>query len=194
MIGHSGHPETIGTIGQLPDGEILLVESVDDVAELKVRDPLRLAYITQTTLSVDDTAEIVTALESRYPGISGPRKQDICYATTNRQKAVKAIAPRVDAMLVIGAPNSSNSRRLVEVSVSAGCQHSQLIQNEREIDWRSLEGVRSVGVTAGASAPEILVNEVIKAFHRRFDVTEELEEAAVENVEFKLPQELRDLA
>ena len=153
MIGHAGHPETIGTIGQLPGGEIFLVETVEDVAALRVRDPTRLAYITQTTLSVDDTAEMVAALKSRFPGIVGPHKQDICYATTNRQNAVKAIAPRVDAMLVIGAPNSSNSRRLVEVSVAAGCEHSRLIQNAEEIDWGSLDDARGVGVTASASAP-----------------------------------------
>ncbi len=194
MIGHAGHPETIGTIGQLPGGEIFLVETVEDVAALRVRDPTRLAYITQTTLSVDDTAEMVAALKSRFPGIVGPHKQDICYATTNRQNAVKAIAPRVDAMLVIGAPNSSNSRRLVEVSVAAGCEHSRLIQNAEEIDWGSLDGARGVGVTASASAPEVLVSEVVEAFHKRFDVTEELVEVAVESVEFKLPPELRDFA
>ncbi len=194
MIGHADHPETRGTIGQLPDGEILLVETVNDVATLEVRDSDKLAYITQTTLSIDDTAEIVAALTARFPGIAGPRKQDICYATTNRQHAVKAIAPRADAMLVIGAPNSSNSRRLVEVSVAAGCGYSQLVRSVDEVDWRALEGARTIGVTAGASAPETLVSEVVEAFRERFDVTMEQVETSVENVEFKLPQILREHA
>jgi len=194
MIGHAGHPETLGTTGQLPDGEVLLVETVEDVASLEVRDPHRLAYITQTTLSVDDTAETVAALRARFPGIAGPRNQDICYATTNRQKAVKAIARKADAILVIGAPNSSNSRRLVEVGVAAGCGYSQLVRNAEEIDWRALEGARVIGITAGASAPEILVSGVVAAFRKRFDVTVEQVEATVENVEFKSPRILRERA
>jgi 4-hydroxy-3-methylbut-2-en-1-yl diphosphate reductase len=192
MIGHRGHPETIGTMGQLPEGSVLLVETVADVAGLSVHNPHHLAYITQTTLSVDDTAEIVLALQSRFPTIIGPHKEDICYATTNRQAAVKAIAPCIDALLVIGAPNSSNSMRLVEVGRTAGCAYAQLIQRASEIDWRSLEGIRAAGVTAGASAPEILVNEVIDAFRQRFDVTVELVETAQENIEFKVPRILRD--
>lgn len=192
MIGHEGHPETVGTMGQLPPGEVLLVETVEDVARLRVRDPERLAFITQTTLSVDDTAAIVTALQTRFPAIVGPHKEDICYATTNRQAAVKAVAPLVDAVLVIGAPNSSNSRRLVEVAQGAGCAHTQLVQRAAEIDWRALEGARSVGVTAGASAPELLVEEVISAFEARFDVRRELVETAVERVEFKVPRILRE--
>ena len=152
MIGHDGHPETIGTMGQLPDGEVLLIETPADVAHLSPRDPDRLAYITQTTLSVDDTIEIVAALQARFPTIIGPHKEDICYATTNRQEAVKAVAPKVDALLVIGAPNSSNSKRLVEVGKSAGCAYSQLVQRATDIDWRALEGAKSIGITAGASA------------------------------------------
>jgi len=194
MIGHAGHPETIGTMGQLPQGEVLLVETVEDVARVVPRDPARLAFITQTTLSVDDTAAIVAALQARFPAMIGPHKEDICYATTNRQEAVKAIAPKVDALLVIGAPNSSNSRRLVEVARSAGCAYAQLIQRADEIDWRSLAGIRSIGLTAGASAPEVLVNEVIDAFHARYAVTVEHVETAVENVEFKVPRVLREPA
>ena len=194
MIGHAGHPETVGTMGQLPEGEVLLVETVEDVAALNVRDPAKLAYITQTTLSVDDTAGIVAALNTRFPNILGPHKEDICYATTNRQAAVKAIAVKIDALLVIGAPNSSNSLRLVEVGRAAGCAYAQLVQRASEIDWRALEGIRSLGVTAGASAPEELVNEVIDAFRARFAVTVELVETAQENIEFKVPRLLREPA
>ena len=194
MIGHAGHPETVGTMGQLPEGEVLLVETAEDVARLIVRDATKLAYITQTTLSVDDTAGIVAALQARFPAIIGPHKEDICYATTNRQAAVKAIAGKIDALLVIGAPNSSNSRRLVEVGQSAGCAYAQLVQRATDIDWRALEGVRSVGVTAGASAPEVLVNEVIDAFRARFDTAVELVETAQENIEFKVPRILRETA
>ncbi len=191
MIGHAGHPETIGTMGQLPEGEVLLVETVADVATLTVRDPEKLAFITQTTLSIDDTADIVAALQARFPAIVGPHKEDICYATTNRQEAVKAMAPKADAMLVVGAPNSSNSKRLVEVGRKAGCAYAQLVQRADDIDWRALEGIRSIGITAGASAPEVLIREVIDAFKARFTVTEEVVETAVENVEFKVPRVLR---
>ncbi|WP_071796989.1 4-hydroxy-3-methylbut-2-enyl diphosphate reductase [Natronohydrobacter thiooxidans] len=194
MIGHAGHPETIGTMGQLPEGEVLLVETPADVAGLVVRDPQKLAFITQTTLSVDDTAEVVTALRARFPTIVGPHKEDICYATTNRQEAVKAIAPKIDALLVIGAPNSSNSQRLVEVGRAKGCAYAQLVQRASEIDWRALDGISSIGITAGASAPEELVNEVIDAFRARFDVTVELVETAQERVEFKVPRVLREPA
>ncbi len=194
MIGHAGHPETIGTMGQLPEGEVLLVETVADVAGIAPRDPERLAFITQTTLSVDDTAGIVAALRARFPAIIGPRKEDICYATTNRQEAVKAMAPKIDALLVIGAPNSSNSLRLVEVGKRAGCAYSQLVQGADDIDWRALDGARSVGVTAGASAPEELVRAVVDAFKARFDVTEALVETAQERVEFKVPRVLREAA
>lgn len=194
MIGHKGHPETVGTMGQLPEGEVMLVETVEDVAGVTPRDPDKLAFITQTTLSVDDTADIVTALQARFPMIAGPHKEDICYATTNRQEAVKAMAHRCDAMLVIGAPNSSNSKRLVEVGRAAGCGYAQLVQRATEIDWRALDGIRSIGLTAGASAPEILVNEVIDAFRARYTVTVELVETAVERVEFKVPRILREPA
>jgi 4-hydroxy-3-methylbut-2-enyl diphosphate reductase len=191
MIGHEGHPETVGTMGQLPEGEVLLVETVDDVARVEVRDPERLAFVTQTTLSVDDTADIVAALQARFPAIVGPHKEDICYATTNRQEAVKAMAPKADAMLVVGAPNSSNSKRLVEVGARAGCPYAQLVQRAADIDWRALQGIATVGVTAGASAPEVLVDEVIDAFRARYDVTVEIVETAQEDVEFKVPRVLR---
>ena len=194
MIGHAGHPETLGTMGQLPEGEVLLVETPADVATVTVRDPERLAYVTQTTLSVDDTADVVAALKARFPAIVGPHKEDICYATTNRQEAVKAMAPKCDAMLVVGAPNSSNSRRLVEVGARAGCKYAQLVQRAADIDWRALNGIRSIGITAGASAPEVLIDEVIDAFATRYDVTRELVETAVENVEFKVPRVLRQPA
>lgn len=194
MIGHDGHPETVGTMGQLPDGEVLLVETVEDVAHVAPRDPERLAFVTQTTLSVDDTIDIVAALHARFPGIVGPHKEDICYATTNRQEAVKAMAPLTDAMLVVGAPNSSNSQRLVEVGRKAGCEYAQLVMRGADIDWRALEGIKSIGITAGASAPEVLINEVIDAFKNRYDVTVEQVETAVENVEFKVPRVLREPA
>ena len=194
MIGHEGHPETVGTMGQLPEGEVLLVETVEDVAKVEVRDSDCLAFVTQTTLSVDDTADIVAALKKRFPSILGPHKEDICYATTNRQEAVKEMAPKCDAILVVGAPNSSNSRRLVEVGARAGCSYAQLVQRANDIDWRALEGIASIGITAGASAPELLVNEVIAAFRSHYDVTMELVETAVENVEFKVPRALREIA
>ena len=193
MIGHAGHPETIGTMGQLPDGEVLLVETEADVADVKVRDPKQLAYITQTTLSVDDTSEIVKALKTRFPEIVGPHKEDICYATTNRQEAVKAIAPLSDALLVVGAPNSSNSKRLVEVASKAGCKYSQLVQRAKDIDWRALKSVKSIGVTAGASAPDILIQEVVEAFSNHFNVKVEYVETAQENVNFKVPRILREV-
>jgi len=192
MIGHEGHPETVGTMGQLPTGEVLLVETVEDVASVTPRDPGKLAFVTQTTLSVDDTIDIVAALQARFPAIVGPHKEDICYATTNRQEAVKAMAPKCDAMLVVGAPNSSNSRRLVEVGARAGCSYAQLVQRATDIDWRALDGITSMGITAGASAPEVLINEVIDAFRDRYDVTVEMVETAVENVEFKVPRVLRE--
>ncbi len=191
MIGHAGHPETVGTMGQLPEGEVLLVETAADVAMVSPRDPSKLAFITQTTLSVDDTVEIVEALNARFPEIIGPHKEDICYATTNRQAAVKEIAPKVDALLVIGAPNSSNSRRLVEVAAKAGCKYSQLVQRAVDIDWRAIDGILSVGITAGASAPEVLIDEVVNAFKDRYAVTVKLVETAKENVEFKVPRVLR---
>lgn len=194
MIGHEGHPETVGTMGQLPDGEVLLVETVADVGRVTPRDPAKLAYVTQTTLSVDDTSDIVAALNIRFPAIIGPHKEDICYATTNRQEAVKAMAPKCDAMLVVGAPNSSNSKRLVEVGARAGCPYAQLVQRATDIDWRALEGIKTMGITAGASAPEVLINEVIDAFRDHYDVTTQVVETAIENVEFKVPRVLRETA
>ena len=191
MIGHAGHPETVGTMGQLPEGDVLLVEVPEDVKTLTVRDPSQLAFVTQTTLSVDDTADVVAALQSRFPLIKGPHKEDICYATTNRQEAVKAVAPHIDAMLVVGAPNSSNSRRLVEVGQRAGCGYAQLVQRAADIDWRAIEGAKSVGITAGASAPDVLIQEVIEAFKSRYDVTMEHITTAEENIEFKVPRILR---
>ena len=194
MIGHEGHPETVGTMGQLPTGDVLLVETSEDVAKLNIRDPEKLAFVTQTTLPIDDTADILAALKLRFPNIVGPHKEDICYATTNRQIAVKEIAPLVDALLVVGAPNSSNSKRLVEVASKAGCSYAQLVQRDTEIDWRALEGIQSVGLTAGASAPEVLVNEIIEAFRARYKVTIEHVETAQENVNFKVPRVLREAA
>ncbi len=192
MIGHEGHPETIGTMGQLPEGGVLLVESTKDVKNLIVRDPSKLAYVTQTTLSIDDTAEVVEALKTRFPTIVGPHKEDICYATSNRQAAVKEIAPEVDALLVIGAPNSSNSQRLVEVAKKAGCENSQMVQRAAEINWNSLMNIKSVGITAGASAPEILVNEVVDALKEKFEIKTHLVETATESVNFKVPRILRE--
>ena len=191
MIGHAGHPETVGTMGQLPEGEVILVETPDDVAEVEPRDPTKLAFITQTTLSVDDTAEVIEALQAKFPAIIGPHKEDICYATTNRQAAVKEMAPNIEALLVVGAPNSSNSKRLVEVGRAAGCDYAMLVQTAADIDWRALEGAESVGVTAGASAPEVLINGVLDAFRERYDVTIEKVVTAEENVSFKMPRILR---
>ncbi len=190
LIGHAGHPEVIGTMGQLPDGAVLLVETVQDAKALEVRDAQTLAWCSQTTLSVDDTAAVIEALKARFPGIEGPQKEDICYATTNRQAAVKAIAAQSDAMIVIGAPNSSNANRLVEVGQAHGCPRSKLVQKAEEIDWDSLRGIGTLGLTAGASAPEILVEQVISAAGAHFDVT--VEEIAItkENVTFKVPRVL----
>jgi 4-hydroxy-3-methylbut-2-enyl diphosphate reductase len=192
LIGHAGHPEVIGTLGQLPAGAATLVETTDDARRFQPRDPARLAYTTQTTLSVDDTAAIVAVLKTRFPAIVGPRKEDICYATTNRQAAVKAIAPRCDALIVVGAPNSSNSLRLVEVAERAGCRKAVLVQRAADIAWDTLAGIATLGVTAGASAPELLVNEIIEAFRARFDVTVESVATTVERVAFNVPRELRE--
>lgn len=191
LIGHAGHPEVIGTMGQLPPGAVTLVETVDDVGKLSPRDPAMLAYVTQTTLSVDDTAGIVACLKERFPGIVGPHREDICFATTNRQHAVKAIAPKVDAMIVVGAPNSSNSQRLREVAERAGCAHAVLIQRASDIDWQAFRGVSRLGITAGASAPEVLVEEILNAFRERFDVTIETVAGVEEDVYFPLPKALR---
>lgn len=190
MIGHAGHPEVIGTMGQVPEGRVLLVENVAQAESVAPASTDHLAYITQTTLSVDDTAQIVAVLKRRFPEIDGPRREDICYATTNRQNAVKAIAPKCEAVLVIGAPNSSNSKRLVEVAARAGCDRAILVQRAADIDWQALAGISRLGVSAGASAPEILVDEVIEACRAHFDVT--IEEVAVtqETIAFKLPPQL----
>src|SRR5258706_6904449 len=194
LIGHAGHPEVIGTLGQLPEGAVTLLETVDDVQTFTPRDPARLAYITQTTLSVDDTTEMVEALKTRFPLIQGPHKDDICYATTNRQSAVKAIANRCDAILVVGAPNSSNSKRLVEVALRAGCPKAMLVQKASEIPWDNLQNIRSLGLTAGASAPEILVNDIIDQFKARYDVEVEVVTTAKEDVIFKIPRALQQAA
>jgi 4-hydroxy-3-methylbut-2-enyl diphosphate reductase len=190
LIGHAGHPEVIGTMGQLPEGSVLLVEDVAQAETLDVLDPANLAYATQTTLSVDDTTDIVAALRRRFPAIQGPKMEDICYATTNRQAAVKAIAERCDAMVVIGAPNSSNSMRLVEVARNYGCAKSRLVQRAADMDWQWLGNVRRLGITAGASAPELLVDELIAACRQRFDVTVEEVRTTEESVVFKLPRQL----
>lgn len=190
MIGHKGHPEVIGTMGQLPDGLIQLVETVADVASLDINDVDNVAYITQTTLSLDDTTDIIGALKARFPGIQDPKKEDICYATTNRQGAVKALSEQVEMVLVIGAPNSSNSMRLVEVARREGCR-SELIQRAEDINWAWLEGVENIGISAGASAPEVLVEEVIEAFRDRFDIQLENVETVRENVQFKVPAILK---
>ena len=191
LIGHAGHPEVIGTMGQLPPGAVVLVETVGDVGRLSFAQETLLAYITQTTLSVDDTAEIVTALRRRYPDIAGPHKEDICYATTNRQDAIKAIAPQADIVLVIGSTNSSNSMRLVEVARKAGAKTARLIENAGAIDWTWIAGASTVGLSAGASAPENLMDEVISAFKNRYDVTVEEVVVTREDVEFKLPRALQ---
>ena len=190
LIGHAGHPEVEGTMGQLPEGAILLVETKEQAETVAVRDADNLAYVTQTTLSIDDTAEIVAVLTRRFPGIRGPRRADICYATSNRQQAVKEIAPQCDVLIVIGASNSSNSNRLVEVAALNGCARALLVQRAADIDWSSLEGVRRLGLTAGASAPEILVQDVIEACRARFDVTLEEVTVTLEEVSFSLPRVL----
>jgi 4-hydroxy-3-methylbut-2-enyl diphosphate reductase len=194
LIGHAGHPEVIGTMGQLPQGAATLVETVDDIARLQPADPDNLAFVTQTTLSVDDTQDMVEALKARFPSIVGPHKEDICYATTNRQGAVKRVAPQVDAMIVVGSPNSSNSQRLREVAEREGCPLVRLILRAEDIDWSLFGNVRSLGITAGASAPEILVEEIIDAFAARYEVSVESVSTADESVFFPLPRELREQA
>ena len=189
FIGHAGHPEVIGTFGQVPPGSMTLVETVDDVALLEPANTDNLSFLTQTTLSVDDTAQIVEALQIRFPSILAPRSEDICYATSNRQAAVKSIAPECDRLLVIGAPNSSNSLRLAEVAERSGAP-AKLIQRATDIDWEWLGTPETVGITAGASAPEVLVREVVDALRDRFDVTEEIGEHEPERMTFKLPREL----
>ncbi|HXF54166.1 MAG TPA: 4-hydroxy-3-methylbut-2-enyl diphosphate reductase [Hyphomicrobiaceae bacterium] len=191
LIGHAGHPEVAGTMGQLPPGAVTLIETVADARAYTPRDPERLAYVTQTTLSVDDTAEIIAALKARFPNIASPHKEDICYATTNRQAAVKAIAGRCQQLVVVGAPNSSNSRRLVEVALRAGCPQALLIERASELDWSRFEHSSTVGITAGASAPEVLVEEVIDGFRQRYDVAIESVTTSEERIAFNVPRELR---
>jgi 4-hydroxy-3-methylbut-2-en-1-yl diphosphate reductase len=192
LIGHAGHPEVIGTMGQLPKGAVVLIEDVADAEALTVKDPEKLAYITQTTLSVDDTMDVIAVLRRRFPSIRGPVKEDICYATTNRQEAVKSIANDIDLLLVVGAPNSSNSKRLVEVGEKNGCPRGLLVQRATDLDWSTLQNLKTIGLTAGASAPEVLVNEIVDAFRAYYDVTVEKVVLREENVSFKLPRELRD--
>jgi len=192
LIGHKGHPEVIGTMGQLPDGAVILVETVEDVARLQVPADRELAFATQTTLSVDDTLAMVHALKARFPAIHGPHKEDICYATTNRQEAVKAVAPKVGALLVVGSPNSSNSQRLREVAETEGCPITRLILRANDIPWDDLADVSRIGLTAGASAPEILIDEIVDAFRDRFELTIETVNVADETMFFPLPRELRE--
>jgi 4-hydroxy-3-methylbut-2-enyl diphosphate reductase len=194
LIGHAGHPEVVGTLGQLPPGAATLIESTEAARRFYPRDPERLAYLTQTTLSVDDTAAIVAILRERFPAIVGPRKEDICYATTNRQAAVKAIAARCDAMLVIGSPNSSNSQRLVEVAHRAGCAQAQLVQSVSDLVWSEFAAVRTLGLTAGASAPEWLVSQLVDAFRAHFEVTVQDVVTREERIGFSIPRELRDVS
>ncbi|MDJ0921455.1 MAG: 4-hydroxy-3-methylbut-2-enyl diphosphate reductase [Henriciella sp.] len=190
LIGHTGHPEVIGTMGQLPDEAMTLIETIEDVAAFQPRDPDNLAFVTQTTLSVDDTAEIVAALQARFPGISAPHKEDICYATTNRQEAVKVMAERAELFLVIGAETSSNSKRLVEVAKRAGSNEAKLVASAEDVDWSWFDGVNTLGLTAGASAPEDLVQGLIAACRARFDISVEEVTTATESVVFKLPRVL----
>jgi 4-hydroxy-3-methylbut-2-enyl diphosphate reductase len=192
LIGHAGHPEVIGTMGQLPDGAITLLETVEDAERFAPRDPSKLSFVTQTTLSVDDTAEMVGVLQRRFPGIAAPHKEDICYATTNRQDAVKAMGESADLVLVIGSPKSSNSVRLVEVAKRAGARDARLVGSAEDVDWSWFEGVRSVGVTAGASAPEDLVEALIAAIAARFDARVEEVRVTKEDVVFKLPRVLAE--
>ncbi len=192
LIGHAGHPEVVGTMGQLPEGAVTLIETLADAEAFMPRNASQLAYVTQTTLSVDDTTEIVARLKARFPQIVGPHKEDICYATTNRQEAVKRVAPQVEAMIVVGAPNSSNSLRLKEVAERAGCARAALVQRADDIDWATFGNIKSLGITAGASAPEVLVEEIIDAFAERYAVNVETVSTAEEDVFFPLPRGLRE--
>ncbi len=192
LIGHAGHPEVIGTMGQLPDGAITLLETVADAETYQPRDPAKLSFVTQTTLSVDDTAEMVGVLQRRFPGIAAPHKEDICYATTNRQDAVKAMAEQSDLVLVIGSPKSSNSVRLVEVAKRAGARDARLVGSAEEVDWGWFDNAKTVGVTAGASAPEDLVEGLIAAIAARFDARVQEVRVTKEDVVFKLPRVLAE--
>jgi 4-hydroxy-3-methylbut-2-en-1-yl diphosphate reductase len=192
LIGHAGHPEVLGTMGQLPEGSVHLIETIDDALAFIPKDADALAYTTQTTLSVDDTRAIAEVLKGRFPRMVGPHKDDICYATTNRQEAVKRIAPLCDRLIVVGSPNSSNSLRLVEVAGRVGCPRAMLVQSAAEIDWANFVGIESLGITAGASAPEVLVEEIIEAFKARFAAKVQSVVTAEEDIAFKLPRQLRD--
>jgi 4-hydroxy-3-methylbut-2-en-1-yl diphosphate reductase len=191
LVGHAGHPEVVGTLGQLPKDSILLVQTPEDVKNLRPRDEANLAYVTQTTLSVDDTRAMVAALTRKFPKIIGPHREDICYATTNRQEAVKRVAPTVDALLVVGSSNSSNSQRLKEVAERSGCKLARLVLRAEDVEWDLFGTISSLGITAGASAPEILVEEIMDAFAERFDLQVETVSTADESVFFPLPRELR---
>jgi len=193
LIGHDGHPEVEGTMGQLPEGAIQLVQSEAEARAVEVPDPERLAFVTQTTLSLDDTMGVIQVLRERFPKIQGPKQEDICYATTNRQQAVKALAGKVETLVVVGAPNSSNSQRLVEVAEKMGCD-AFMVQRASQIDWDRLNGVRTIGLTAGASAPELLVDEVIAECRERFEVTVDEVRVTQEDVQFKLPRAVADAA
>jgi len=194
LIGHAGHPEVVGTMGQLPDGAVTLIEDLEDANAFTPRDPAKLAFVTQTTLSVDDTRDIVEALKARFPQIASPNKEDICYATTNRQESIKAVAPQVDAMIVVGSQNSSNSQRLVEVAKRSGCAVATLVDRASEIDWSLYSSISSLGVSAGASAPEKLVEEVLDAFAERYQLNVSTKVTAEEHIAFNIPRVLRDLA
>lgn len=193
LIGHSGHPEVIGTMGQLPEGAVTLIETVEDARSCTFEDEENLGFVTQTTLSVDDTAGIIAELQARFPKLTAPAAESICYATTNRQDAVRAAAPGCDLFLIVGAPNSSNSKRLVEVAEKAGARMSMLVQRASEIEWDKLKDISVVGLSAGASAPEIIVDEIIEAFRQRFDVRIELAETTIETENFLVNREIRDV-
>ena len=194
LVGHAGHPEVVGTLGQLPEGSIILVQHPEDIDTVQVRDEANLAYVTQTTLSLDDTKQMVDKLHERFPMIVGPQKEDICYATTNRQEAVKRIAPIVDALIVVGSSNSSNSQRLKEVGERSGCPYARLVLRAQDLEWDQLSNIRTLGITAGASAPEVLVEEIMDAFAERFELDIETVSTADESVFFPLPRELRPVA
>ena len=191
MIGHRGHPETIGTLGQLPEGEVLLVENKEDVEKMLPSEHQKLAYVTQTTLSIDDTKDIVLALNKKFPSIENPKKEDICYATTNRQEEVKRIVKCVDLILVVGSENSSNSQRLVDVAKDNGCAEAHLIEDHKKIDWEKVASANSIGITSGASAPDHLVKEVISSIQEKFDTSLVYDTTRKETIEFKVPPVLR---
>jgi len=193
LIGHAGHPEVIGTMGQLPEGAVSLVETVEDAERYQPADPDNLGYVTQTTLSVQDTADVIAKLRERFPNLTAPSADSICYATTNRQESVSAAAPDCDLFIIVGAPNSSNSRRLVEVAKRAGAKEAILVQRAAELDFEAIGPIRTLGISAGASAPEVVVNEIIEAFRARFDTTIELAETTIENEHFLVNRQLRDV-